>query len=164
MTQALRYSTSTANTGEKLKCILSIISDANIEQVILFATPSEANSEYSASDASEANLPEVAALAFGTFAGAKVGVVFDGAFLSAARYPRYSEVKLLLDAAVASDKAYFTDRRAPFTSQKTNIDALETLHSLGEFEKLTTTSRSRYFSLLSNLTEAELQIQNRENG
>src|SRR5471032_3384 len=126
-------------------------------------TCSTLTSEYSTSDAAEANLQEVAALAFGTFAGAEVAVVFDGAFLSAARYPRYSEVRLLLDAAVASDKVFFTERRAPFTSKKTNIDALGTLHNLGAFEKLTTTSRSRYFSLLSNLTEAELQHQNRGN-
>lgn len=164
MTQALRYSTRSANTSDKLKCILSTIADAHVEQVILFATPRETTSEYSTLDAAEANLPEVAALAFGTFAGAEVAVVFDGAFLSAARYPRYSEVRLLLDAAVASDKVFFTERRAPFTSQKTNIDALATLHSLGAFEKLTTTSRSRYFSLLSNVTEAELQLQNRGNG
>ncbi len=161
MTQALRYSTRSANTGDKLACLLSTIADSNVEQVMLFATPREATSDYSNSDAAEANLPEVAALAIGTFAGAKVAVVFDGAFLSAARYPRYSEVRELLDAAVASEKVYFTERRAPFTSQKNNIDALATLHSLGPFEKLTTTSRSRYFSLLSNVSEAEIQLQNR---
>jgi hypothetical protein len=157
MTQALRYSKQSSNTGEKLNCILSTISDANVEQVILFATPGNPTSDYNDSDGAETNLPEVAALAVGTFAGAKVAAVFDGAFLCAARIPRYLEVKALLDAAIASDKVYFAKHRAPFTSKKADVDALTILLNLGPFEKLTTTSRSQYFSLLSNMTEAALQ-------
>lgn len=159
MTKALRYLTPSANTSERLKCILSTIADAKVKQVILFATPRVATLDYSNSDGSEANLPEVAALAFGTFAGTEVVAVFDGAFLSAARYPRYSEVRQLLDAAVDSDKVYFAEGQAPFTSSKSDDDALATLQGLGPFEKLTTTSRSRYFALLSNVTEGDLQRQ-----
>lgn len=157
MTQALRYAKQSGNTSEKLECILSTINDANIKQVILFATPIEPTLDYSDSDGLVANLPEVAALAIGTFAGAELTAVFDGAFLSAARYQRYSEVKTLLDVAVASGKAYFATTRAPFTSKKSAVDAATALQSLSPYVKLTATSRSQYFDLLSNVTETEMQ-------
>jgi len=157
MTHALRYSKQSSNTGDKLNSILSTIGDPNVEQVILFATPVEPSLGYSESDGAETNLPEVAALAIGTFAGAKVAAIFDGAFLCAARIPRYLEVRVLLDAAVSSGKVYFAKHRAPFTSKENDADALAILLNLGPFEQLTTSSRSRYFSLISNMTEAALQ-------
>jgi hypothetical protein len=157
MTQALRYAKQSGNTSEKLECILSTINDANIKQVILFATPIAPTSDHSDSDGLATNLPEVAALAIGTFAGAELTAVFDGTFLSAARYPRYSEVKTLLDVAVTSGKAYFSTTRAPFTSNKSAVDAATAFQSLAPYVKLTATSRSQYFDMLSNLTEAEMQ-------
>lgn len=157
MTHALRYSKQSANTGEKLETILSAVTDPKVEQIILFATPTSPTDDYRDSDGAENNLPEVAALALGTIAGAKVAVVFDGSFLTAARIPRYLEVRTLLDAAVASDKVYFASNRVPFTSSKSAADAAAAFQSLGPFVKLTAASRSQYFSLLSNLTEAQLQ-------
>lgn len=157
MTHALRYSKQSANTGDKLKSILSAVTDPKVEQIILFATPTKPTEDHSDSDGADTNLPEVAALAKGTIAGADVAVVFDGAFLSAARIPRYLEVKTLLDAAVESEKVYFASNRVPFTSGKTAADAATTFQSLGPFVKLTAATRPQYFSLLSNLTEAQLQ-------
>jgi len=155
MSTVVRY-VKPGNTGDKLNLLLEAIRDPRVDQVVLFASPVAPSEGYSDYDGAENNLPIVAALASGTFVGnAPIQVVYDGSFLTAARVPRYLEVKRLLDEAEQSGKVYFVAQRAPFTSAMQVEKAAETMKSLGEPILLTPQSRSRYFSLLSNLTEKE---------
>ena len=86
-------------------------------------------------------------------------ILHDGVFLTAARIPRYLEVKAVLDEAIVSNKAAYCNESVKCTSKKSEEDAVEYLlnKSNGKrfmFDQLT---RPVYFSLLSSITEDELQ-------
>lgn len=156
MIAVIRNVCKSSNTGDRLNSIIAAIRDPRVTQVTLYATPTSRTADYSDMDGLEANLPEVAALATGSFIGdAPIDVVFDGAFLSATRYPRYAEVRTLLDEAEKSGKVYFSAERVPFTARKSEADAAAIMHMKGRLTLLTNQTRAKYFSLLSNITEEE---------
>jgi hypothetical protein len=132
-----------------------MIKDTKTERVILFASVEHPSNNFSRSDGSESNLPLVVALAEFNIPGvAPIYVVFDGPFLTAARRPRYLEVRELLDTAIESGKAFFSQQRVPFTSTLSAEGAAQELLKVGPIVQLTSVNRAVYFQLLSPLTEA----------
>lgn len=160
MNIVIRHTKPSSNTGDKLAMILAAIRDGNVTNIVLFATPTGPTENYSDQDGPETNLPWVAALVNGTFIqGIALTVVVDGPFLTAVRIPRYLEVKKMMDEAEASDKVFFSRERAPFTSSLSPEAAAAELAKAGPVEALTSASRTRFFSLLSNVTESALNRQ-----
>ncbi|WP_431229171.1 hypothetical protein [Burkholderia contaminans] len=139
------------NTGQNAQGLIDAINDPNIATVTLFAGPTSKDASYTQSDGPDTNLPLLSALAHSSSGNA---TVFDGVFLTAARKPRYLEVRDVLDAAVASGKVYFAASRAPFTSAQTPADAMRTLSAVSPAERLTSANRAEFFRLLSGVTEA----------
>ncbi|MGE1153864.1 hypothetical protein [Pseudomonas kitaguniensis] len=150
---SLRYATK--STSDNVWALCDLIRDNKCDEIILFASvKNDLEDEHAKCNN---NLPLVVALAKYIIPHVdSVMVVFDGVFLTAARYPRYGEVRNLLDVAVASDKVYYSRQRAPLTSEMTPDEAVSTLIDLGSIQPLTVESRAEYFSLLSNFTEDEL--------
>lgn len=151
---ATRYETH--NTSANLNTIIGMLNDAKTDRVILFATETQPTDSFNhQSDGPETNLPLVAALAeFKIPGGSPLYVVFDGLFLTAARHPRYLEVRALLDASIASDRAFFSQTRVPFTSTLSPEEAAQTLLQIAPVVELTNANRSVYFGLLSSLPES----------
>lgn len=153
-----RYLSSTS--GGNLSSLLGLLNDPKTVRVVLFASPIEEDETYSREDGPTTNLPLVAALVEHKLEGVPTqNIVFDGNFLTAARNPRYSEVRDLLDAAVSSGKTFFSTQRAPFTSALSPDDAVKKLQAMISLQPLTSDNRKRYFSMLSALTEAEFAAQ-----
>lgn len=150
---SLRYATK--STSDNVWALCDLIRDNKCDEIILFASVGNNIDEEEARWNN--NLPLVVALAKYIIPHVdSVLVVFDGVFLTAARSARYGEVRELLDVAIASDKVYYSGQRAPLSSEMTPDQAVSTLLHLGPIQPLTSESRADYFSLLSNLTEAEL--------
>lgn len=146
------------STLENLLALVGLINNPCSKKVVLFASPDSKAPEMSPSDGPENNLPLLAA--FVEYEIPKIDsvvVIFDGLFLTAARYPRYDEVRELLDLAQKSDKVFFSETRAPFTSSLSAEDAAKTLQSLLPIKRLTPETRADYFSLLHTWTEARYQ-------
>lgn len=153
MMVSLRYATK--STSDNVWALCDLIRDNKCDEIILFASVENDLDDDEARYNN--NLPLVVALAKYIIPHVdSVFVVFDGVFLTAARYPRYGEVRELLDVAVASDKVYYSGQRAPLTSEMTPDEAVSTLIELGPIQPLTVDSRANYFSLLSSFTESEL--------
>jgi len=145
---AIRYGNGTTNQNEQ--AIIEILKDKNTQKVIFFASPTTNQEE------SDVNLPLMSALVEYKIPGAGMTkVIYDGEFLTAARRPRYLEIKNVLDNAESSEKIYFSLKRAPFTSDMAPKEAATALESLGSQEQLTTATRAQYFSMLSNITEED---------
>ena len=143
----------TSSTSHNLHALITALNDSNCEAVILYATSSNSNADFSESDGAECNLPLVAAIA--RYTSPETSVVFDGALLTATRPPRSMEVRELLDIAQESGKAAFFFGQVPFTSSRQPEDAVKLLSSLGPLTQLTPATRAQYFSLLSSLPESE---------
>lgn len=151
---AVRYENS--NTTENLSALVGLISSPGTVKVTLFASPASEAAEMSQSDGPQTNLPLASAVVEYEIPKIEtVAVVFDGLFLTAARYPRYGEIRHLLDVAEQSNLAFFSEVRAPFTSSLSAEDAARTLQSLAPVKPLTPKTRADYFSLLSNISEAK---------
>ncbi|MFO1878966.1 hypothetical protein QOT71_12045 [Pseudomonas aeruginosa] len=148
---ALRYSNS--STSDNVRALCDIIRDPKCERVTLFGTVKEV----SAPGEQPPNLPLMAATAVYSIPSVdQVQVVFDGQFLTAVRYPRYLDVRDVLDVAVAAGNVYFSGERAPLTEAMSPEDAAEALGNLGDLKLLDAGSRGSYFSLLSGMTEQQL--------
>lgn len=139
------------NTTQNAQGLIEAINDPNTATVTLFASPTSKDASFSHSDGPDTNLPLLSALAHSSSGNT---TVFDGVFLTAARKPRYLEVRDVLDAAIASGKVYFGASRAPFTSAETPADATRILSAVSPVEKLTSSNRAEFFRLLSGVTEA----------
>jgi len=140
------------NTGKNAQVLLTAIADPNVARVTLFASPTRPDADFAHSDGPDSNLPLLVAL---TETVDGNWCVYDGVFLTAARRPRYLEVREVLDAAEQSAKVYFSGRRAPFTSSLSPMEAVEKLRAIAVPTRLTSTTRADFFRLLSNLTEAQ---------
>ncbi|MET2522102.1 hypothetical protein [Ralstonia pseudosolanacearum] len=143
---------SNGNTSQNAQALIEAINDTRNVRVTLFATSSVPNAMFTESDGPETNLPLLAALAQSTDGNLKV---FDGLFLTAARQPRYLEVRAVLDAAVRRGSVYFSEASAPFTSALAPEEAAKRLNGIAPVRQLTSASRANFFRLLSGVTEAE---------
>ncbi len=144
------------NTTENCTTLIDYINMPECIQVLLFATYNKPAPGFSRDDGPETNLPLMGAILLVELQEFNAYVIFDGLFLTAQRYPRYREVKEVLDAAVNSDKAYFIDIPVPFTSTWGPVGAIDQLLPLPR-QKLTSDSRRKFFSLLCNLTEQQYE-------
>lgn len=142
----------THTTSENLKFALDEFTSENTSDIFFFASGIN-----DVADESEANLPLMYMLVKGFEPGqGHTFSVYDGLFLTAARRPRYLEIKELLDIACKSGKAYFSSLRAPYTYGLSPQNATHTLLELKDsFQPLTTQTRDQYFSMLSTIPEAE---------
>lgn len=148
---ALRYSGH--STSDNVRTLCDIIRDPKCERVTLFGTVKEVP----APGEPDPDMPLVAATAVYSIPGiAQIQVVFDGQFLSAVRYPRYLDVRDVLDVAVEAGNVYFSGERAPLTEALSPEDAATVLGNLGDVKLLDASSRASYFSLLSGFTERQL--------
>ena len=126
-------------------------------RTILFASPHETTPDYSEMDGPTTNLPLLSALVEHSVPGVgTLYVVFDGCFLTAARLPRYSEVRELLDQATTAANVFFAQERAPFTGGLSAEDATKKLLEVGPLQELTDETRPTYFRMLSLMPEAEI--------
>lgn len=136
-----------SSTGDHLSALLKLLDDKNASKIILFA---------SELDESDTNAPLLATLIQYKIPNVgELNVIGDGTFLTAARFPRYSEIKDLLDAAETNSKVYFSLQRVPFTSQLSADEAADKLSSHQELIQLTPNTRPDFFRLLSTLTEQQ---------
>ncbi|WP_151828394.1 hypothetical protein [Acinetobacter oleivorans] len=140
------------NTTENCSTLKKYISMPECIQVLLFATHNKPTPGFSRDDGPETNLPLMGAIILLELQEFNAYVIFDGLFLTAQRYPRYKEVKEVLDAAVTSDKTYFIDISVPFTSTWGPVGAVDQLLPLPR-QKLTPDSRKNFFKLLCNISE-----------
>ena len=144
------------NTSANEVTLVGLINDPACSKVILFGSPSAPTPDFSETDGLENNLPLMAALAKYSIPGIDdLYVVFDGMFLTAARQPRYLEVRQVLDVAENSGKVFFATKSVPFTSALSPSKAAKLLLSHVPTVPLAPSSRAQYFSLLCGIPEAQ---------
>lgn len=155
---ASRYRNS--STYNNLNKILEIVRDVNCKKLILFASESTKNSDFdNVVDGPETNLPLLAAVALYSIHNIQeVAIVFDGTFLTAARRPRYLEVKALLDEIDQhpNSNIFFHNKPVTFTSSLEPAAAVSLLLEKRDLLPLNANTRPDYFRLLSYLSESEL--------
>lgn len=146
------------NTTRNCQFLQQKIAAPDTRKIVLYASSGEEIGAYSRSDGPATNLPLMAALVetvdtnnVSTF------VVCDGPFLTAQRKPRFTEINDVLDAAVQSGKVSVAMQRVPFTSSLSPKQAVEALWQIYDLHLLTDKTRPVFFSLLSELTEKEIQ-------
>lgn len=129
--------------------LLQVFATNTFRKVIFFASPDTGGSR---KDGYETNWPLMAVLVEDQSGELDV---YDGDFLTATRYPRYLEVKAVLDAAQASNgNVFYATAPLPFTSGKgANAAALDMLSV--QTDVFDQSTRANYFKLLSRLTEKQ---------
>ncbi|WP_288402288.1 hypothetical protein [uncultured Acinetobacter sp.] len=148
------------NTTQNCSNLIEYISMIDCIQIVLFATSSKPENGFSRNDGPETNLPLMGAIAIVELEGFNVYVIFDGLFLTAQRYPRYKEVREILDIAVASNKAYFICQPVPFTSSWGPVGAVDQLIHLPR-QELSAETRKSFFSLLCSIPEESYENSHR---
>lgn len=144
------------NTSANANTLVGLINDPACVEVTLFCSPSAPTPDYSDTDGLEDNLPVVAALAKYRIPGIDdLYIVFDGIFLTAARRPRYLEVRALLDASEKSGKVSFATNPVRFTSALSPTKAAEVLSNEQPTIQLLPSTRAQYFALLCSIPEAQ---------
>ena len=144
-----------ASTDAISREISSFLKDERTERVLFFATPTEPSQDFTEAGGMATNLPGLVVLCEGRILGpVTMQVIYDQPNgLSAGRGPRLGEVKDLLKHAIQSEKGFFADTRAPFTSHLPPDEAIDMLLKLA-VEPLTLESRERFQGLLQPLAEA----------
>ncbi|PIF89723.1 hypothetical protein CLU86_0600 [Acidovorax sp. 62] len=151
---ATRYQN--GNTSRNESTLLGLINDPACSAVTLFCSPGTPTADFSQTDGSENNLPLLAALAKYSIPGIDdVYIVFDGMFLTAARRPRYLEVRQILDTSEKSGKVSFATKPVPFTSALSPAEAVQTLLNAQPTVQLLGSTRAQYFALLCSIPEAQ---------
>ena len=144
------------NTSENLRSILDRLRSPNTILIRLFATTREADG-LSIKDGPDTNLPLLHALVQSIpQKDTPEYEIFDGLFLTAAREPRYQEVRTLLDEVIKSrTPVEYGLRPIPFTSSLEPEEALILmLHQpVRLFDEKT---RPEFFSLLSGVPEGKM--------
>jgi len=145
------------NTTINVSTLITLINDQKCELVVLFGSERSPTSDFSRrSDGPDVNLPLVAALVKYSIPGvSEIYVVFDGLFLTAARRPRYLEVRELLDVAEQSAKVFFATHPVPFTSGRSPEMAAKVMLDMAPFVQLTPATLAQYFSLLCLIPESQ---------
>ncbi|MDH0760349.1 hypothetical protein N5C70_27190 [Pseudomonas juntendi] len=127
--------------------LLQVFATNTFRKLIFFASPDTGGAR---KDGSEKNWPLMAVLVEDQLGELDV---YDGDFLTATRYPRYLEVKAVLDAAEASGgTVLFATQPLPFTSGKSADAAAADMLSV-QTDVFNTSTRPTYFKLLSRMSE-----------
>jgi len=144
------------STSENLDAILNRLWSPGTILIRLFATIRDTEG-MGVKDGSEVNLPLLHALVESTpNENTPKYEIFDGLFLTAARIPRYLEVRTLLDEAVKSRvPVYFGLRPIPFTSSMQPEEALMIMLEQPT-RMLEEQTRPEFFTLLSCMSEEQL--------
>ncbi len=151
---ATRYENNVTDTNAAT--LKGLIDDPSCLEVVLYSSHRVKTKEFNDFDGPETNLPLVSALAKYSIPGINdIYVVFDGIFLTAARRPRYLEVKELLDVAVHSEKVSFFEDNIQFTSALDPVSAANTMLNFKPTRLLSSATRAQYFSLLSHISEEQ---------
>lgn len=134
------------NTTQNKDALIKKIVDPNTVKVTLFATKREV-----LANTFETNLPLVVALVETN----TNYLLFDGLFLTAARNPRYYEVRSVLDISVQSTKVNYCSKPVEYTRDLNEDLVVKYLinESNNSSYLLTEDSRKSYFAILSNITE-----------
>lgn len=149
------------STSYNCSALLAALDHPQLVRAILFASPETAGTPRHSREA-ETNLPLLSALVeIAIEPIALLRVVFDGEFLTAQRYPRYQEVRDVLDRAVSNGRVHFAPKPVDFTAALSCEEAAEALLAAGPFVKLDAETRPTFFRLLSTLTEQQFQELNR---
>lgn len=138
------------NTTQNKDTLIKKIEDPNTVKVTLFATKREV-----LGNTFEINLPLVVALVETN----TNYLLFDGLFLTAARNPRYYEVKRVLDEAIQSTKVNYCSKPVEYTRDLNEDLVVKYLmnESNNSSYLLTADSRRSYFAILSNITEEQFK-------
>lgn len=143
------------NTTENCRNLAYYLNSNTCDGIILFATHKTVDRTFSENDGPETNLPLMGAIVKVKFPGlSEQFILFDGLFLTAQRKPRYNEVQQILDLAVETNKTSFIQLSVSFTSQLMPIEAIKLLNKCPT-QTLNAQTRSIFFSLLSNIPEAQ---------
>lgn len=156
---ARRYSC--GNTGETLKALLALQEDPNCFDIWLFASPRTPTARFNPdTDDNETNLPLLTALVrYRMPLGFDpMYIVFDSMALTAARKPRYNEVKQLLDKACQGSKTFVCLEPLDFTSSMPPEQAAAMMLGTNPTTLLDVGSRPKFFDLLSSLEESMVQV------
>jgi len=134
------------NTTQNKEALIEKIKDPNTVKVTLFATKREV-----LANTFESNLPLVAALVE-TNTNFQL---FDGLFLTAARNPRFYEVRSVLDEAIRTTKVDYCSKPVEYTRDLNEDLVVKYLinESNNSSYLLTVDSRKSYFAILSDITE-----------
>lgn len=152
MYTAIRALAHPAHSSAQLQTLLTLFTLPTVEKVDLYAS---ALPDVAAASGEET--PHLMLLAQGEFPGIGAAqVVFDSLSLTPSSQSRYSEVRTLLNLAVASRKAFFSDTRAPRTAHLAPGDAVAELQKLAPGQKLEHSTRPRFFALLSPIPEPDI--------
>lgn len=144
------------STSKNLGTLIGLLNDPNCVEVRLFATHSSPLEHFADSDGPECNLPLVSAIARYVIPNiSEVYVLFDGAFLTASRRPRFLEVRELMDVAEASGKALYCSQPVPFTSSLDRESAVTLLKELEPVKTFNAETRAGYFELLCGIPESK---------
>ena len=137
------------NTTQNKDALIEKIEDPNTVKITLFATKREV-----LANTFETNLPLVVALVETN----TNYLLFDGLFLTAARNPRYYEVKRVLDEAIQTTKVAYCSKPVEYTRDLNEDLVVKYLinESNNSSYLLTADSRKSFFAILSNITEKEL--------
>lgn len=134
------------NTTQNKDALIEKIKDPNTVKVTLFATKREV-----LANTFETNLPLVAALVETN----TNFLLFDGLFLTAARNPRFYEVRSVLDEAIRTTKVNYCSKPVEYTRDLNEDLVVKYLinESNNSSYLLTVDSRKSYFAILSDITE-----------
>lgn len=145
----IRFNSSTLSTGQIGAALLDYIRDPKCEKIALFVTER--------SDDQQDSPWLMAVVTYQIPHVEPVHVLMDGYVLSAARYPRYMEVRDVLDAGEKAGKVWFCSVPAPFTQDLPADKSISVLQGLGSLTQLNASTRPQLFLLLSTLTEAQYE-------
>lgn len=149
---AIRYENK--STTQNAGALIELLKDPKCTEVRLYSTASTPTPEYSQNDGNENNLPLLVATAkYEIPSVGPIYILFDGLFLTAARRPRYLEVRDVLDVVTEVGRTTFCTVPVPFTSELPPHQAVETLLAAGHVEPLTDATRKAFFALLSMIPE-----------
>ena len=134
------------NTTQNKDALIEKIKDPNTVKVTLFATKREV-----LANTFETNLPLVVALVETN----TNYLLFDGLFLTAARNPRFYEVRSVLDEAIRTTKVNYCSKPVEYTRDLNEDLVVKYLinESNNSSYLLTVDSRKSYFAILSDITE-----------
>lgn len=139
------------STTQGLSDLITLIQTPNSD-VRLFVTNRKPIGNYDpVTDGPDNNLPWLVAIAHDT----KRWIIFDGAFLTAARTSRSIDVKALLDAAIQDGTVRFTSHAVEFTSQMDPVSAASYLVGLPT-QLLTANSRIELAKLFTDFSPQDL--------
>lgn len=138
-------------TGDNRDAMLNAINSSDCIKFTLFATLRE--DRIGCNSVERSNLPILMAIAEYD----DKFLVFDSAYLTAAREPRYYEVKAILDSADKSNKVQFCNMPVEYTGC-IDVD-ISARYLLKEAELYayyySSSSRENFFSMLSNVPESQ---------